>query len=62
MTVAKSRDRSRPWWPHEGRAAELARDKVADLTDDPRLAAKLADELARWAARWWTTSRAPGAI
>ena len=55
MAVALIRDRSRPWRPHDGRAAELALEKVRDLTKDMRLLEQLAAELARWAARWCST-------
>lgn len=47
--------RAKPWPPYEGRAAELARAKVADLTRDPKLREQLAVELAAWAARRWGT-------
>lgn len=47
---------SRAWPPHEGRAAELARTKVADLARDPQLLELLAVELARWAAKRWGQS------
>ena len=52
--VAQVIDRKRPWPSHDGKAAAIARDKVADLAIDPRLREELAAELARWAARWWT--------
>jgi hypothetical protein len=41
-------------WPgYDGLAAAIAARKVADLSEDPRLRARLAVELARWAARRW---------
>lgn len=46
---------ARPWPRYEGRAADLARSKVADLTRDPQLREQLAVELATWAARRWNT-------
>jgi hypothetical protein len=52
MTVAKTCRRDRPW-PCTERSRAIARRKVDDLCADERLAARLADELARWAARWW---------
>ena len=45
--------RARPWPKHEGRAADLARSKISDLTRDPELREMLAVELASWAARRW---------
>jgi len=55
LTVAARcpRLRGRPWPAYDGRAAELARRKVADLTRDDRLRELLAVELAAWAARRW---------
>lgn len=50
------RDRSllqRPWPAHEGRAAALARDKVADLSRDPKVIERLAMELSERAAKRW---------
>jgi hypothetical protein len=55
-TVAERVARRDPWPPHEGRPAELARSKVADLTEDLRLRELLAVELARAAARRWRTT------
>ena len=46
--------RARPWPSHEGRAAELAIAKVADMTRDPELREQLAREVTAWAARRWT--------
>ncbi len=57
-TVAESVARRDPWPPHEGRPAAIAARKVADLTDDPRLRELLATELARAAARRWSTTAA----
>lgn len=57
--VARVVDRALPWPPHAGKAAAIARDKVADLTLDPRLLEALAMELARWAARWWRATSHP---
>ena len=54
VKVAKVSRRSEPWPAHEGKAAEIARRKVADLTSDPRLAELLAAELALWAAKRWS--------
>lgn len=51
--IAAGRDRSRAWWPHEGRAAELAREHVANLSQDERLLDRLAAECATEAARRW---------
>lgn len=50
--VALTVDRSRPW-PQTERMQSIATRKVSDLASDPRLVAMLADECARWAARWW---------
>lgn len=59
--VARTRDRRRPWWPHEGRAAELAREHVLGLTGDPRLLEALAAECAKTAKHWWERlARQPG--
>ena len=58
MDVARRAPFARPWPAYEGRAADLARGKVGDLTSDPALADRLARELAHWAARWWRTSSA----
>jgi len=52
MDVAKQCPRTRPW-PCSERARAIARRKVSDLAADERLATRLADELERWAARWW---------
>ncbi|MBA3392127.1 MAG: hypothetical protein H0T89_05755 [Deltaproteobacteria bacterium] len=57
MDVARQVPRTRPW-PATDRATSIARRKVGDLSSDPRLAARLAAELERWAARWWS---GPGA-
>jgi hypothetical protein len=46
--------RARPWPAHHGRAADIARIKVADLTRDPELREMLAAELATWAANRWS--------
>ncbi len=51
--VARLVPSGKPWPAHEGRAADIARRKVADLASDPRLAELLAVELAKWAARRW---------
>lgn len=53
MEVAKQCPRGRPW-PCSPRAHAIARRKVGDLSADARLADRLAGELERWAARWWT--------
>lgn len=45
--------KAKPWPSYEGRAADLARSKVRDLTRDPELREMLAVELATWAARKW---------
>lgn len=59
--VARSRDRRLPWWKHEGRAANLARGHVADLTADLQLREALAAECARTAKHWWEKpERHPG--
>lgn len=55
--VARLAPSAQPWPAHEGRAADIARRKVADLTRDPRLAEMLAAELARYAAITWTRRR-----
>jgi hypothetical protein len=46
----------RDWtWPdHSDKVMAVARLKVADLTKDVGLLELLADELARWAQRWWS--------
>lgn len=54
--VARQVPQSRVWPPHEGRAAELARGLVRDLTRDAKLLDMLAAELAWWAARRWSTT------
>lgn len=54
MNLARRCRRDLPWPAFEGRTRELARAKISDLTGDPRLAERLARELASWAARWWT--------
>jgi hypothetical protein len=43
----------RPWPVHDGRAAELARGKVADLSRDPRVIDRLAVDVTERAARRW---------
>lgn len=43
----------RPWPSYAGRARDIARRKVEDLTNDPGLREALAMELAYWAARRW---------
>jgi hypothetical protein len=43
----------RPWPPNDGRAAELARAKVRDLSEDPGVVDRLAVKLAEHAARRW---------
>jgi len=53
MAVAKQCPRTRPW-PCSARARAIARRKVGDLSADARLAERLAGEVERWAARWWT--------
>jgi len=55
MAVAKQCRRDRPW-PCNERARAIARRKVSDLCADPRLATRLAGEVERWAARWWSTT------
>jgi hypothetical protein len=51
----------RPWPKHEGRAAELARAKVDDLCEDPRMVDLLAVEVSKQAARRWRQLQAdPG--
>ncbi len=55
MTAAAIATRQ-PWPAHDGRAAAIARRKVADLTRDRRLVELLAAELARWAAKRWLTA------
>ena len=52
MAVANQCPRAQAW-PCTERARAIARRKVADLSTDERLAARLAGELERWAARWW---------
>jgi hypothetical protein len=54
MSVARRCKRAQPW-PSTDRARALARDKVRDLTADPRLLGQLADEVTRWATRWWAS-------
>jgi hypothetical protein len=44
--------RAKPWPAHEGRAADIARSNVANLTRDPELREMLAVQLATWARRW----------
>jgi hypothetical protein len=46
-----------PWPDGSPRVAAIASEKVADLARDPRLRDALADELARWASRWWRGAR-----
>ena len=55
MDVARRCGLSRAW-PTSAKARAIAARKVSDLGSDPRLLAKLSDELARWAARWWAAS------
>lgn len=53
--VAREYDPRRYRWPqYTGRVAELARERVGDLTRDPHLLELLAAELARWAERRWS--------
>lgn len=52
--VARVVPTGKPWPPHEGKAADIARRLVRDLADDPKLLELLAGELARWAARRWS--------
>jgi len=40
-----------PWPAHDGRAAELARTKLADLADDPRVVDLLCKDVSAHAAR-----------
>ncbi len=61
MDVARRCAVPRPWPAFEGRAAALARTKVTDLASDPALVDRLARELAKWAARWWTRREQPTA-
>ena len=53
--VARSRPDllERPWPSHDGRAAELARKHVADLSADPRLIERFAAIASESAARRW---------
>jgi hypothetical protein len=51
--IAAGRDRARPWWAHEGVAAELAHRHVRELGRDPRLLSRLAAACAAQAARRW---------
>lgn len=53
--VARSRPDllGQPWPPYEGRAAELARKQVADLSSDPRLIERFAVLANESAARRW---------
>jgi hypothetical protein len=60
--VARETSTSQPWPAHAGRAADIARRKIADLTRDPRLAERLAAELARGAARRWRQGFELGAV
>ena len=57
MDVARRARLDRPWPEGSPRVAAIARQKVADLSRDHRLVAALADELGRWAARWWRAAR-----
>lgn len=41
-------------WPASDKALAIATRKISDLGSDPRLLAKLANEVAHWAARWWS--------
>jgi len=59
MSVARRCSRSRPW-PRTARCRAIARRKVRDLADDERLAELLADEVERWAARWWAARASEG--
>ncbi|TMQ15327.1 MAG: hypothetical protein E6J90_03855 [Deltaproteobacteria bacterium] len=42
-----------PWPANEGRTAELARNKVRDLSEDPRVIELLARDVSEHAARRW---------
>jgi len=55
MTLASRRPRSTPWPTGSEKVLAIARRKVRDLTKDDRLLECLAVELARWAARWWSS-------
>jgi hypothetical protein len=48
----------RPWPANDGRAAELARSKVRDLSEDPGVVDRLAVKLAEHAARRWAVLQA----
>jgi len=52
---------NRPWPPHAGRAAALARTKIDDLTDDPQVLERLAVHVAQYAGRRWSELAAPAA-
>lgn len=52
-SVARRYRCDRPW-PHGARPRAIALSKIADLTNDPRLTERLADQVERWAARWWS--------
>jgi len=55
-SVARRQPRhlAQPWPHNEGRPAELARAKVADLSEDPRIVERLAANVAEAAERRWT--------
>lgn len=40
-------------WPHTEKSRRMVLDRVSDLTSDPALRARLADELERYAVRFW---------
>jgi hypothetical protein len=48
----------RPWPPLEGRAAVLAASKVVELSQDPRVRARLLDEVDAAARKRWEELRA----
>ena len=51
--VARAVGRDRPWPAFEGRCADIAKRKVADLARDPMLLEMLAAELWIWAGYRW---------
>ena len=52
--ICRGELRAREAWPaHEGKAAEMARDKVRYLTRDPRMLEELAAACTAGAAAWW---------
>lgn len=53
VRVAKHVHPDRPWPEHAGRAAQIARRRVRDLSGDPRLHELLAADLAKSAALEW---------